>query len=77
MILKQENHELLEHMAKTPYGTALKEYLEAALRDIKDISTAQTWEETLGRKFAVKLVEDLFSFMKEKKIVDKSKNQYL
>lgn len=76
MILKPETKELLLQLSKSPYGRALQEYLHSALDEIRDITTTKSWEETQGRQFAVKLILDLFSSMQEKKVQEKTKNQY-
>ena len=55
--------DLLKQMDKTPYGKALREYLGEKVAALQDISTVQTWEETIGRKHAVTLIKDLFKVL--------------
>lgn len=71
-----ENKKLLEALDKTPYGKALKEFLDEQYADIADIRKSQSWEETLGRKFALKVLEDLFATMKGNGVKERAKNQY-
>ena len=77
MILTPEKQKILSEINRTPYGKVLREYLDQALAEIGDINTTQNWEETLGRKFAIKLIKDLFGFMEEKKDTSVKKNNYV
>lgn len=70
--------ELLSQMHTTPYARALREYLETEIEQLNDVSTAETWEETLGRKYTVKALRKLFYFIDEKAALDTpKKNQYI
>lgn len=72
-----DKYKLLSELDKTPYGKVLRSFLEEELKELNDISKAESWEDTLGRQKAVRIVNKLFSFMnKEVNKVDKSKNQY-
>lgn len=77
MIINPQIKEQLQQLAHSPQGNALKIYLEQFKEETNNIKTLESWEEVLGRKFAIKCVEDLFSFMDDKKIEVKSKNQYI
>jgi hypothetical protein len=78
MRIKPDTRKLLEELAKHHYGRALRDYLETAILELKDVTKAKSWDETLGRQLAVKTLEDLFGVISEKKSpVDKSKNQYV
>lgn len=76
MILDQQTKEALENLNNTPYGAALKAYLEKAKGEINDVKTMNTIDELLGRKYALKYIDELFSFMGEKKVEVRNKNQY-
>jgi hypothetical protein len=67
---------ILGELGKSQYGAALRKFLDSELEDIKDVTTAKSWEEALGNKKAVKILTKLFSFMEEKEVKDKIKNQY-
>lgn len=75
-----EQKKLLLDLRSTSYGKALQAFLEEKYKEIGDITTIPNDEniavETMGRKFALKLLKDLFIFMEEKKPVDKKLNQY-
>ena len=65
-MIKQESKELLEGLRLTNYGKALKELLDEKYSEIGDIKTCNSWEEVVGRKYALKLIDEIFYFMKEK-----------
>lgn len=77
MIIEPELKAKLEQIPHSPQGFALMQYLELAQKELGDIKTAESWEEVQGRKFALKVISDLFIFMGEKKVVITSKNQYI
>lgn len=74
--ITDENKKILEELQRSHFGKALQDYLGDSLTDMKDITNIESVEELQGRKYAVKLIEDLFWFMKETKVPVKSKNQY-
>ena len=80
-MITQEHKQLLHDLKNTSYGRALQTYLEEKYTEIGDITSipndANIAEETLGRKFALRLLKDLFNFMENKKTVEKSKNPYV
>jgi hypothetical protein len=75
-MISQESREVLSKINATIYGKALKEFLVDHQKTIGDIETCPTWEEALGRKFALKLIKDLFSFMEEPKPSSRNTNQW-
>lgn len=74
--METNTKELLQELGKSPLGNALRDFLDEQKKTIGNVKTTQSWEETLGRKFALKLIEDLFSFMDTPKVDKKEKNQY-
>jgi len=80
-MLTQEHKQLLHDLKNTSYGRALTVYLEEKFTEIGDITSipndGNLAAETLGRRFALKLLKDLFNFMENKKISEKSKNPYV
>lgn len=76
MILPKEVTEKLQQLPKSLYGSALILMLEQTREELNDVKTIESWEEALGRKFALKFIDDLFSFMGEKKVEPRSKNIY-
>lgn len=77
MILDQTKKERLEQLLKSPQANVLIEYLELVKEDLNNIQTIESWEETLGRKKALKIIDDLFDFKNNQKIEIKNKNQYI
>jgi hypothetical protein len=75
-MISPEEKEILAAMKDSQFGVALKKYLGEKQAELNDISTTASWEETLGRKYALKVITDLFSIMEYKKPVDKGKNLY-
>lgn len=66
----------LQELGHSFHGQILKEYLTEKRKSINDIKSCKTWEETQGRKIALDLIDELFSFMKEKEASAKSKTLY-
>jgi len=75
-MIKDKQQALLHELPKTPHGQALKEFLDEKLLEIRDVMGSESWEETLGRKFAVTLIQDLFAFMELEKSKPRPKTQY-
>lgn len=75
-MIKPEEQKLLQELDKTPFGRAIRSFLEDETANLKDVTQAKNWEDVLGRQHALKIVEHLFSFMKGKSIVDRPKNLY-
>lgn len=76
MIISNQIQEKLKQIKESPQGFALIEYLNQAKKEMNDVKTMQSWDEVQGRKFALKVIEDLFAFMEDKKVETKNKNQY-
>lgn len=72
----KERQEILQELGKTNYGIALKEYLNESITDMSDLSKLESWDETLGKKYAVEIIKKLFSFMETKESQQKSKTKY-
>lgn len=75
--MNAQQKELLQRLAKTPEGRALKVYLDGAIEELRDLQTIKSWDETQGRKWAETYIKQLFSFMEEKKTVERIKSQYV
>ena len=74
---KDEQKKLLQELKTTRYGQALQYWLKDQLETVGDIKTCLSWEETLGRKYALKLLSDLFAVMEDKKVEQRGKNLYV
>lgn len=76
MILETKYTELLNELPKLAHGQALMKFLEEERKILNDVKTLTSWEEALGRKNAIKVIDDLFAFLGEKKVEIKSRNNY-
>jgi len=68
--------QLLQDLKTTAFGGALKEYLKDEMEVIGDIKKCESWEDTIGRKHALKLLAKIFSFLDKEEKPAKGKNQY-
>lgn len=66
-MISPDDHELLRQLSRTPYGRALRHYLDEKYAEIGNISTTKSWDETLGRQFALKFLQELFALMEDEK----------
>jgi hypothetical protein len=70
--------EVLEQINSTPYGKALQEFLDDQLTELNDVTKCTSWDDTLGRKYAVGVIENLFNLIKVKKTPPQNnKNNYV
>lgn len=78
-MIAPETKRLLSEITTTPHGRALVEYLETAFEELNDVRECKSWEETLGRQFAMEYLKDLFSILKSTglDIGKKNKNPYV
>ena len=74
--MKPETKKMLHELSKTNYGKVLREFLDVHYASIGNIMDSKSWEEVLGRKFALTMLKELFSFMEDKKIGGVDRNQY-
>ena len=75
-MISPESLKLLQTIKTSPYGKALQEYLDEQYNIINDVKACKSFDEVLGRKYALEAMEKLFGFMQEKKTVIKSNNVY-
>lgn len=76
-MIKPATKQILESVNATPFGRALQEYLDDQYEILNDVQACESWEDTLGRKHAIKVLENLFAFMRVKGSTQKkSENQY-
>lgn len=73
--MTDEQRKILEGMRLTNHGQALQAVLKEKRDELNNVTTCKSWEETLGRKYAVELIDDIFSFMREK-VVTSNKTRY-
>ena len=75
-MISDTSKQLLNTIKTSPYGKALQEYLDEAYDNINDVTVCKSFDEVLGRKYALQELDRLFSFMAEKKTVVKVTNLY-
>ncbi len=64
---KELREKKLQELANNIYGEALLDYLEEKIKEMVDVRRIGTWEEVLGRKEAVVILDGLFHFLKSKR----------
>ena len=65
-----------EDLKNTSYGKALEIYLKEEIERMVDITTAEKWEEVLGRQEAVKILKKVFRFLNVENIKPTGKEKY-
>lgn len=74
---QEDLKQYLQNLPKSPFGPALKQYLEERLFEIRDVTKYKTWKEAEGGQHAVRIIKDLFAFMEDKKTPEKKKSEYV
>lgn len=62
-MISPEQKQKLSELKNTPYGMALEAFLMEKCNEIDTVATCGSWEETLGRKQALKIIREIFAFM--------------
>jgi len=75
-MLTKQYRDILDGIKTTQYGRALQEFLEDEKSKLNNVKTLESWDEALGRKYAVEIIDKMFAFVLEKKADDTSRNQY-
>ena len=75
------NKELRDNLLKNlgendKYGPALEDWLSEEIEKMKDVSSVESWEETLGRQEALKLIDKLRKFLFRKPPKKKQRIKY-
>lgn len=65
-MISPENRQLLEGLKSTNYGIALKQLLEEKYTELNNVKSCTSWEDTMARAKALTILDDVFSFMKDK-----------
>ena len=76
MSLDPRNRELLQQLATSAHGKALKDFLDEKYAIINDVTTCTSWEHTVGKQLALGVLKEVFAFLEEKKTVDRNPSQY-
>ena len=76
-MITPQYREILDGIKATQYGRGLREFLDEEKLKLNNVKTLESWDETLGRKYAVKIIDTLFAFLVDnKKTDDRLKNDY-
>jgi hypothetical protein len=75
-MIRPEVKEILGSINGTPFGRALQEFLDDQFEELNDVQACTSWEDTVGRQHAIKILENLFSFMNAKRITNQKQNTY-
>lgn len=75
-MISKEQKKILEELGRSHFGRVLREYLEEKSKEIGDIRRAASWEDTLGRRYALDLIRDLFSVMEEREVTQRMGSDY-
>ncbi len=65
-MITPEQKKLLEELKLTNYGKALKALLDEKEEELNNVRKCVSWEDTKARTYALDIIDDIFSFMKEK-----------
>jgi hypothetical protein len=60
-----EKRKLLQELWKLNHGKVLREYLDDKIKELTNVKNCISWEDTLGRQYALRILNELFSFDKE------------
>ena len=74
--MNEQIRQLLNELPNTAHGQALGVYLHDQYDKMNDVNLCTSWEDTRGRQIAIKMLEDIFKFMKPDTIITKTKNPY-
>lgn len=76
-MIKPEHKELLAQLGANQFGKALRAFLDEKVWELQSVRNASDWEDVKGKQKALKIIDELFYFMKEKKEITKDKNPYV
>lgn len=76
-MLKQEQKEILEQLGRSHFGKALQEYLTDAEKELDSVKGCTSFDEVLGKQYALAVLAKLFSFMKEQEAPKSKTNNYV
>ena len=62
---KEIRQKTLKALRTNSEGAALKEWLEEEIREVNSVTDCNTLDEVFGKKYAVKVLENLFAFLRD------------
>lgn len=75
--MTEDQKKLLNDLKNSPYGRALLAFLKEEYDKINDVDKIESWDDALGRKYALKTLKKLFSFIEDNHQPRSNNNQYL
>lgn len=75
-MVNQEIRKQLLDLSNSQLGNALREYLNDKYVEIGDVTKVTSYDDALGRKYALEVLKEIFKFLERKETVEKSRNQY-
>ena len=63
--MTQESKQILSGLKQTNYGKALIELLDEEMAELTAVKNCTSWDDTLGRQYAERIINKVFSFMKD------------
>lgn len=75
-MLTPEEKIMLTDLSTMPHGLVLQKLIKSEIADLKDVTTAKNWEETLGKQYAVKTLEKIISYIEADKPTKTPKISY-
>lgn len=69
----------LEPLAKSDFGKLLIEWLREQITDLSDLNKIKSFEEMVGKKEAIKILKELFTFLEKGRETkpESKKNEYI
>ena len=56
---KEQREKQLKTLSRGSEGKALREFFEEKITEMNDVSTIKDWDETMGRKIAIRKLRDI------------------
>lgn len=71
--MSPEKRKLLFELWNLNHGKVLKEWLDIKMKELTDVKNCKSWEDTLGRQHAERILNELFSFKETEDVLNKTR----
>ena len=75
-MLSIEDKKVLAELGRHNHGRVLRNYLNDKLLGINSVEDAKSWEDTLARQHAVRLIKEIFAVLEDHNTKVNSKTKY-
>lgn len=75
-MISEQTKKILSEIHATPYGRALEEFIEDQLTEFNKVQLCKSWDEVLGKQYAILSFEKLFSYIRPKPTAGGARNIY-